>query len=602
MNELLTHAGRQQGKMGEGARQASGFWGKIEKSAKDFAHHVTSATEKLLKWSAITGAVGALAGIGGGLFGLERLASSTYSGARSAAGLGLPLGAQRAFNINLGRIVDPNQFLGGVATGLSDFTSDQYRALLGLGLNPQQFADTGEAAIAALPRIQRLLQSRPREQLGSTLRTYGLSSLISEDRARALAATSPSDLGEFIKQFRRDRETLALPADVQKKWADLSVQLQRAGVQIETVLVRGLYKLAPDLDRLSKAFVAAVSAFIKSPEVKKWIDLAATGLEKFANYVSKPEFAQNVEKFISGIGQLANQIFAVVQKISDRLGSLTGGGIGKSAGIGALIGGAVGLSFGGIPGAFVGAGIGAGAGAWAGGLGSTGDEWLKSVRKNRAGEAPPLPRPQDFFPWLRSHLSFGGSAEAAELPGGALQRIREVTGKLQALGRSPIEASGIAANLYAESGLDPTRQGDYGQAFGVAQWHPDRQAEFQRVFGHSIRQSTLDEQLQFVDYELKHGERAAGALLSMARSSSEVAAAFSGYDERPRDVLGQISARAGIAQSIDRALSRTQVATAQHNRRISRDERHRGRMSLDIRNNTGGSAVITGSAIAASYG
>src|SRR5260363_90445 len=44
------------------------------------------------------------------------------------------------------------------------------------------------------------------------------------------------------------------------------------------------------------------------------------------------------------------------------------------------------------------------------------------------------------------------------------------------------QAAGIVANLKIESGLNPKAVGDGGKAYGIAQWHPPRQAEFRRAF------------------------------------------------------------------------------------------------------------------------
>ena len=71
------------------------------------------------------------------------------------------------------------------------------------------------------------------------------------------------------------------------------------------------------------------------------------------------------------------------------------------------------------------------------------------------------------------------------------------------------QAAGIVGNLQAESGRDLQIDavGDGGKAYGIAQWHPDRQAMFSRVFGKDIRQSTLGEQLAFVQWELENTEK-----------------------------------------------------------------------------------------------
>jgi hypothetical protein len=110
------------------------------------------------------------------------------------------------------------------------------------------------------------------------------------------------------------------------------------------------------------------------------------------------------------------------------------------------------------------------------------------------------------------------------------------------------QAAGIVANLQSESGLDPTRLGDKGLAYGLGQWHPDRQANFARVMGHDIRNSTLGEQLAFVDWELRNTEAAAGARLHQAQRPGEAGTVVSQYYERPRDVAGNIAARSALAE------------------------------------------------------
>lgn len=102
------------------------------------------------------------------------------------------------------------------------------------------------------------------------------------------------------------------------------------------------------------------------------------------------------------------------------------------------------------------------------------------------------------------------------------------------------QAIGIVANLDQESHLDPTEVGDGGKAYGIAQWHPDRQEEFKKWAGKDIRQSTLEDQLNFVNYELIQGkERSAGDKLRGTSSASEAASIVSKYYERPYDREGE---------------------------------------------------------------
>lgn len=121
----------------------------------------------------------------------------------------------------------------------------------------------------------------------------------------------------------------------------------------------------------------------------------------------------------------------------------------------------------------------------------------------------------------------------------------------QSKGWSKEQAAGIVANLQAESGMRPDAVGDSGNAYGVAQWHPDRQRNFKNWSGKDIRSSTLDEQLAFVHYELTAGlERAAGDQLKQAKSAGEAGDIVSRYYERPKDADDEASRRAIAANQL----------------------------------------------------
>jgi hypothetical protein len=143
----------------------------------------------------------------------------------------------------------------------------------------------------------------------------------------------------------------------------------------------------------------------------------------------------------------------------------------------------------------------------------------------------------------------GGNEDGAPRPGegrdGPVQlsdkesarRNREDVEKFEGMGWTREQAAGIVANLRAESGSygknDFKAVGDGGEAYGLAQWHKDRQANFRKVFGHGIRESTRDEQLKFVDWELRNTERDAGRSLARAKDEGTSGAVVSREFERP---------------------------------------------------------------------
>lgn len=114
-------------------------------------------------------------------------------------------------------------------------------------------------------------------------------------------------------------------------------------------------------------------------------------------------------------------------------------------------------------------------------------------------------------------------------------------------GWSHAQALGIAANIEAESKGNAQAKGDNGAAYGIGQWHADRQAQFAKLFGHDIRNSTMDEQLQFYQWELKNSQAKAGQDLSSATNPGQAAAIVSSEFERPADREGEMKRRAMLA-------------------------------------------------------
>jgi hypothetical protein len=150
---------------------------------------------------------------------------------------------------------------------------------------------------------------------------------------------------------------------------------------------------------------------------------------------------------------------------------------------------------------------------------------------------------------LRGH-GFQTNAQVAAGPEGSANTQHAID-FFQARGWSKAQAIGLTANLVRESGVDETAVGDNGKAMGIAQWHPDRQANFQKHAGNWIGNSTLDQQLGFVDYELRRGtEQGAGAALQAASTPEQAAAVASRLYERPAAADAEANARAAAATRI----------------------------------------------------
>lgn len=144
-------------------------------------------------------------------------------------------------------------------------------------------------------------------------------------------------------------------------------------------------------------------------------------------------------------------------------------------------------------------------------------------------------------------LAGNGSASGASPAASAADPVRFFMG----MGWSKEQAAGMVANLQRESGMRPNAVGDNGQAYGIAQWHPDRQTNFAKWAGKDIRNSTVEEQMRFVNYELTQGaEQRAGMLLRAAQSAEMAGIVMSKHYERPRNAADEAAARGAAAVQI----------------------------------------------------
>lgn len=117
-------------------------------------------------------------------------------------------------------------------------------------------------------------------------------------------------------------------------------------------------------------------------------------------------------------------------------------------------------------------------------------------------------------------------------------------------GWTPPQSAGIVANLEYESGLRPDAVGDGGRAYGIAQWHPDRQSLFAGLMGKPIQGSSLEEQLHFVHAELRGSEKRAGDALAACTTAAAAGACVSEKYERPAAREWEMERRAALAEVI----------------------------------------------------
>ncbi|BBC80264.1 phage tail tape measure protein [Acetobacter orientalis] len=166
------------------------------------------------------------------------------------------------------------------------------------------------------------------------------------------------------------------------------------------------------------------------------------------------------------------------------------------------------------------------------------------------------PITSDFQKNLASEQSKSGSSGVSAT---AIKSMTSdgVIAALESQGLNHANALGYAANMKKESNFNPFAVGDGGHAFGIGQWHEDRQAAYAKMFGHTMQsvrnaKQALEEQTKFYVEESKTatGGRVFQKLQGNTNAGIAAATVSKSY-ERPADQRGEMADRARIAYALD---------------------------------------------------
>ena len=293
-------------------------WNEMATSSKVMLSNVLGITSSILRWASVGGVISTLAGIGG-VFGIDRFASSISAGRRQSLGTGSSFGETRAFQTNFSRIADPDSLLSGVNTALHGDRS----GLFGAGLNNSQLGgSTAQVGVALLRSLKKLADSTDDRNLGFVHKARGLGQFLSTEDFQRLKATSGAELEGLVGGFGRDKNSLGAGPDTLQLWQNFSTQLGRAGSEIETVFIKGLTPLIGPLTDLSGAVSTTIKSFLEAPQLKVWMKDIGEGLGTFAKYVGTPDFQKSVEQFVDGLGVIGSKIASIIKWFG---GSPTGG-------------------------------------------------------------------------------------------------------------------------------------------------------------------------------------------------------------------------------------------------------------------------------------
>ena len=302
-------------------RRVSSVFGQLSRDSKAIAENLTRAATSLLSISALTGATLGLAGLGGGLFGLDELARAATARRRTALGLGVGYGQLAAFDADFSRFGIGDQTLAAAAGGVYDVTSPAYTALMAAGVNPHG-GSTADITVELLKRLPQIFANTPAGMIGPQAEALGLTQILSVREIVAYLRATPEERQAQIGRFASDSRTLNISADAQQKWANFSTALTRAGLQIEGALGERAAALAEPLENLSAAAVKVITAFANSQTVDDTLGKVQHGLEWLSEEVGSPEFKRGAQSFLSGL----EAMIPVVERIMRVAGGVLRGG------------------------------------------------------------------------------------------------------------------------------------------------------------------------------------------------------------------------------------------------------------------------------------
>ncbi|MDK2557299.1 lytic transglycosylase domain-containing protein [Citrobacter youngae] len=310
INTSLDDANKRQSDLNKKTAGSSSIFGKLKKDSKEFAGHIKDATVSLLSWGGIVGLFTGVLGAGG-LFGLNRLASTASAQRFTSMGLNTSIGALDSTAINYQRAVaNPTATLGAIRDTQADLSQRWKFQAMGIN-NPDRSPDQ------LLPEMIRAARSIF-TQTGGTLQganAYGLTNFFSIDDLNRFKNMSDAEIDAMEKRAKRDAQLLQITDEQARQWQDFNVQLDYSSQSIKNTFIRGLGPLTPGLTKLSDALSGAIDTVLQSPELGKWIDGLAGGIQRFGDYLASPDFKNDVENFMVKVEKLGKVIGKVVDWI-----------------------------------------------------------------------------------------------------------------------------------------------------------------------------------------------------------------------------------------------------------------------------------------------
>lgn len=239
----------------------------LGKSAEGVGRRIASITKSVIGWGAAGMGLGAI----GGMLGIDSLARSALVKQRGAMGMNASISEMQSFGVHM------QQFAGlGTVQSVANAQIDPQQAawLATLGLNGLATSNmhATDLTVAVERAIRRQLRTANPATMAAQPAYMAAQQLgFSAAEIRNIAQAPDEEFNRAVAGYGKDKNTLGFSPKVAQQWAELSMTLQRAGLVIDSALIRTLAPMAPKFEHMAKVVSRWIEQFSDSDVAKKWV-------------------------------------------------------------------------------------------------------------------------------------------------------------------------------------------------------------------------------------------------------------------------------------------------------------------------------------------
>lgn len=313
MNSLTKENAEQMDKSnGELSHHAS-LWKSVHRSTTGVLRNVGDIAKWLTRMGIDLGLGAVGTGIAG-LFGLLEMSKGVTDKYIGSLATGTSIGQREAFErfqgTYLGGPGAADRFLSNVLLGQTPANAAQFSAMSVLGVHPS--GNVYSDADRFLKALQERAKTMPKDKASMLLAQMPfLSSMgVTPEILQTLQTMSRRDLQQAINAGNANVGRLGMSAAAGRNWTVFGQSIGASWASMITQLenaISGSGLLKP-LQRIMNTFSNDVDKLLRSPLAKAALTDVANALDRFANYIARGSFTNDIEKFGNDVKEFATAV------------------------------------------------------------------------------------------------------------------------------------------------------------------------------------------------------------------------------------------------------------------------------------------------------